>query len=277
MPTHSLDFMLSDDYFAEDTQVSWSPDGLYLAIAQGATWVVETRGWQPRIQYDQYYLSPILSMAWSPQTYELATATQDGRTYIIPPQQMNWDDYPQTYVRSAAADILWTADGQTLIVGDAEGSISLFEAQDYTLIDTWDERADDGVSVTGLALSPDGTRLAASFAPQNTAEIMVWDMASKNVLLEINTAHGDPTDIAWSPDGAILAVSFGFTEVWGYRRSSGGWTVPGLVALYDAQTGREIAVLTGHTASVTDIAFAADGRLASASADGTILIWKIGE
>jgi WD40 repeat protein len=49
----------------------------------------------------------------------------------------------------------------------------------------------------------------------------------------------------------------------------------GVIGLYDAGRGQELRLLIGHTAAVSEIAFAADGRLASASEDGTILIWAM--
>ena len=49
---------------------------------------------------------------------------------------------------------------------------------------------------------------------------------------------GVPRDVAWSPDGMRLAVA----------TSIGIW-------LYDADTGREVALLTGHTDEVNSMAF----------------------
>ena len=63
--------------------------------------------------------------------------------------------------------------------------------------------------------------------------------------------------IAYSPDGERLAVA-GSIGIW----------------LYDAKTGEELDLLTGHTGGVNSVAFSPDGStLASGNAYGTIRLW----
>ena len=70
---------------------------------------------------------------------------------------------------------------------------------------------------------------------------------------------GTISEIAYSPDGKYLAVAIS-TEIW----------------LYDAQTGKELNLLTGHTDVVISIAFSPDGNtLASIALDGTMLLWEL--
>ena len=68
---------------------------------------------------------------------------------------------------------------------------------------------------------------------------------------------GSINEIKYSPDGSRLAVA----------SSIGIW-------IYDAHSGEELALLTGHTDSVDSVTYSPDGRtLASGSRDQTIRLW----
>ena len=71
---------------------------------------------------------------------------------------------------------------------------------------------------------------------------------------------GRINEIAYSPDGAHLAVASGI----------GIW-------LYDARTGEELNLLSGHTSGVSSVSFSPDGSmLASGSSDATVRLWSVG-
>src|SRR2546421_642469 len=71
-------------------------------------------------------------------------------------------------------------------------------------------------------------------------------------------ALGELNQIAFSRDDKLLAS--GSTDK--------------TVKLWDAETGKELRSLAGHSARVMSVAFSPDGkRLASAGHDGTVRIW----
>ena len=72
------------------------------------------------------------------------------------------------------------------------------------------------------------------------------------------------TSVAFSPNGRILAIGWGS---WNNNQ----------IQLLDTKTLQPRKTLVGHTEDITDLTFSPDGEtLASASYDGTILLWKTG-
>ena len=75
---------------------------------------------------------------------------------------------------------------------------------------------------------------------------------------KVRLGKGWISDIAYSPDGNLLAVG----------TSIGIW-------VYDVHSGAELTLLTGHTSEVESIAFSPDGTtFASGGYDGTVLVWE---
>jgi WD40 repeat protein len=120
--------------------------------------------------------------------------------------------------------------------------------------------------ITGLAWGPDGRRVASvSGGERQGGTVKVWDEVGREVLTIPPVAGRRLDGVAFSPDGAMLAV--------------GAFQGPqGLITLYEADSGRVLAELTGHTARLTRVTFHPGGkRLASASEDGSTRIWDVAE
>jgi WD40 repeat protein/serine/threonine protein kinase len=116
--------------------------------------------------------------------------------------------------------------------------------------------------ITGLAFSPDGTRLA-SVGLDHTLRVV--DVLTGHPVFPAATVSGGPTSVAFSPDGRRLAVA----------------GMDGTVRLWDAANGNALLSLRGfgppgggHYGFTARLAFSPDGtRLASNDWDGTVTIW----
>ncbi len=111
-------------------------------------------------------------------------------------------------------------------------------------------------------LSPDGAQLLACAGDPDSASkrcIKKWNVESGLENLSISPLNDNVRSLAFSPDGKQFAAGYG-----------------GLVRLYDASSGKELAQFVGHTDAVTAIVFSPDGRqIATAASDKTIRLWSV--
>ncbi len=113
-------------------------------------------------------------------------------------------------------------------------------------------------AVNTMAFSPDRITLATG---HYDGSIRLWDALGGTLLLEI-PGEGIVENLAYNPDGAVLAASFNGDE-------------PSL-ALFDTNTGQVLNRFGTFPHVYTSLLFSPDGQLfISGSYDGTIRIWGI--
>jgi hypothetical protein len=114
--------------------------------------------------------------------------------------------------------------------------------------------------VKAVLYSPDGRNIISG---SRDGSVRFWDAKSgKEKYLIKESWWGEINDLAISGDGAYLA---GATEHAG-------------IVIWHVDSGKTLAVLTGHSGRVTGVAFSADGKtIISGGADGTVRIWTTPE
>jgi WD40 repeat protein len=156
--------------------------------------------------------------------------------------------------------------------------------------------------ITALAISPDGTEIAAS----GYHEITIWSAADGKLLRRVKNVAERTLSLAYSADGSLLAAAGGSPGVSGelriYRAADGSLVhevgrygdtafavafspdgaklaVAGAdraIRIYDATTWDLLTTIEDHADWVTAIAFSPDGtRLASASRDKTSKLFEV--
>ncbi len=127
---------------------------------------------------------------------------------------------------------------------------------------------DDRVAWRTVAFAPDGRTAACVLSgggfrdPRVENRIALLEPRTGKILRRWSDS-GEPgrslEQLAFSSDGRLLASTDGFR-----------------VRLWEVATGKEVARFEGHRGGIESLAFSGNGRrLASASTDGTVLIWDV--
>jgi WD40 repeat protein len=202
----------------------------------------------------------VFSVAYNKDGSRLVGAASDGRLKV-------WDARTGRKLgvigehKREISIVAFSPDGKLLVSAGTDNTVKLWDA---TRLDERQENpitfeADRTDVSTSVAFSPDSARLV--FARDDHAA-RIWDIATRKVVVVLESRAHRFLALAFSPDGRWVA-------------SSG---VDCTVKLWDAQTGRLLHTFRGHTGVITRLAFVhlPEGlRLVSASRDGTVKYWDL--
>ena len=191
--------------------------------------------------------STVIGVAGSPEGSSIATSSWDGRVRL-------WDASLGHELLTLPAhqaivwDVAYLPDGRLASAG-MDGTVKIWAA-DGELLHTLVDSGDAPSGFTGLAVSPNGKRLAAGCAD---GAVILWDSDTRQEVIALLGHSNMVVGLAFSPDGSRLA--------------SASWDSTAKV--WDLSDGREVATFSGHDdqALISNVTFSPDGLSIFTAAD----------
>lgn len=249
---------IPETFLERTADVDFSPDGTRLATAD-RNFTIEVRDVSTgdvQVRLDRPAIRPVFS--------------PDGRWIVA-------------VVAQAGTSAQWDA-GRTLGLWDAESGALVREFEG------------GGRGILDHAFSPDGARLASTDPMDGT--VRMWDTETGELLATADRPEAKA--VAFAPDGATLVVAGGdaraeirdadtLEELQVFHghdgdlfavafSPDGDWVASAgnEAAVWDPRTGEQILSVVGHTATIADLEFRADGsRLVTSAEDGTTRVWDV--
>lgn len=272
--------------------VDVSPDGRYVAAAtdNGAViWQLSDGAEVARITGNA---APLKQVAFSPDSRRLLTTASDGAASIwsVPDGR---EITQLTGQSTQIYDAVWSRRGDMVLAGAEDGTAIAWNPIDGSNLFTFNVPVDQ---VWDVSFSPDGKYLASS----GYVNLSIWDTAT-NLRVKLLSGHSDYIyRVDFSPDGRRLAtasadgtVLLRDTSTWDVVSTISHYTAvldarfsadssrlvtvdqSGQVAVWTAEDGAEVSLLTGHSQRVNTGIFSPvdSNRVLTASDDGTARLW----
>lgn len=212
---------------------------------------------------------------------------------------------------SAVLSAAFSGDGSRILTAFNDNTMRLWDGASGKPVTTIRVASEAGPSGLIAALSPDGTRIAA--APDFAKSVNLWDAATGRVIVVLTGRDGTAASaIAFSHDGQRVATGWydGTTHIWdagsgrevsilaGQRQrvktiafspdceriitgsdcawdiSTHAWTAGGEARLWDARSGRELAVLLGHKYGIQGAQFSQNGSFMLTASSDSVRVWR---
>lgn len=282
-------------------KMQFSNDGRVLVTASedGTARVWETGTWRSLASL-QGHTMPMNDLTVSPDGRYVVTTAKDSTARIWEIDLSGSGEVAQIDGSSEnglanALPMVYSPDGRLVAVSSANRNVQVWEPSTSRRV------ADIGPGGF-LGFSPDGRfafkAINRPFAkpPSLTAEM--WDVGTWHKAADLSGHSGEIRDIAFSPDGRLVATAGGEVRIWemGTGKSvavlndpswrvvfspDGKWlgtlNTQTTAHIREVGTWRDVTDLRGHTGWVRTIVFSRDGsRILTAGEDNTARLWETG-
>ena len=249
------------EYSSEINQVTFSPDGLRLAVACG-DWTAkildvatgaEIRSLQP-------HTGSVSSVAFSSDGQRVATASANMMSANTPGEVKVWDAASGELLldlkghSNRVQSVAFSPDSQWLASASTDRTVRL-----WNLATGQTHRTLSGHlgAVSRVVFSPDGKRLATAGSFHDHT-LKLWDAATGQELLTLKGHGGAIEGLSISPDGRRLASA----------------SSEGTVKVWDAETGMELLSFKGPAKIFFGVTFSPDSkRLVAGGIYGITNLW----
>lgn len=254
-----------------------SPNGKYLTTGEGDTsqgkrhgiiciWDLQTGKRQKEFPLNEYWFDS-LSYSMDGKVLGHYQGDSQSRFFVLRDAATGKEQkrLPGPRISHAEWNPRLSPNGRAVAWGAMNNAVSLWDTKTGNLL-----RAFGDLRAAYLRMppvfSPDGRTIATlddrgkGGQKPIQIDIALWETATGKKRLHIAPNDGQVKQIAFSPDGRLLA-------------SACEWET---IRLWDAWTGKEIGQFTGHRGPIKTLSFASDCKtLASGGEDNTILIWDV--
>ena len=285
--------------------VAYSPDGTRIATGggDGTAQVWDAATGESLLTLAGHTIG-VDQVAFTPDGDRLLTGGADGTARlwdISPTGGRDWLTVPGPAQRQGG--VSFSPDGASFAVPGQVTGVTIRDVDTGAEIVTL--KGHDA-TIRRMAFSTDGTRLAGSSGsgPGNAranSTVPVWDVTTGELVMTFRGHADQVAAVTYSPDGRSLATGSwdGTVRLWDAFSGKelhavdvgspvfalafspdGRWLVSGddgdkSLTVWDADTLERRGELSGHSDVIQDVAFGPDGKVVTASFDGTAKIWDL--
>jgi serine/threonine protein kinase/WD40 repeat protein len=178
----------------------------------------------------------------------LAAAVENQVTIFDAGQHREYAHWTMLHPVSA---MKWSPDGLSLIVGDGGGNLRVWRRSDRTTPLQFEQKQ----TILALAISPDGSQLAAS--SQDRA-VCLWNLRSEKLEHKLEGHEHVVLCLDYTPDQTRLLTG----------------SADGKIHVFDLKTDREIVSYLAHRGATLQLLISPDGStLVTSGTDGEIRLW----